>query len=74
MLDRDSRELLYEMAITTRENADAEPSVSGAHICPGLLGGMDADRSAHFPFLDCLEHGYKKLMRRHDPATLCFAG
>jgi alcohol dehydrogenase (cytochrome c) len=41
MLDRDSQELLYEMPITTRLNADAEPSVTGAHICPGLLGGME---------------------------------
>jgi alcohol dehydrogenase (cytochrome c) len=47
MLDRDSRELLYEMAITTRENADAEPSVSGAHICPGLLGGMEWNGPAY---------------------------
>src|SRR4029077_12450785 len=35
MLDRDSRELLYEMPITTRENADAEPSLTGTRICPG---------------------------------------
>ena len=41
MIDRDSRELLYEMPITTRENADAEPTVSGVHICPGLLGGVE---------------------------------
>ena len=47
MLDRDSRELLYELAITTRENADAEPSVTGAHICPGLLGGMEWNGPAY---------------------------
>ena len=42
MIDRDSRELLYEMPITTRENADAEPTVSGVHICPDpRRGGVD---------------------------------
>ena len=41
MVDRDSRELLYEMPITTRKNADQEPTVSGVHICPGLLGGVE---------------------------------
>jgi alcohol dehydrogenase (cytochrome c) len=41
MVDRDSHELLYEMPITTRENAEAEPSITGAHVCPGLLGGME---------------------------------
>jgi alcohol dehydrogenase (cytochrome c) len=47
MLDRDSRELLYEIAITTRENADAEPTVTGAHVCPGLLGGMEWNGPAY---------------------------
>ena len=47
MLDRDTRELLYEMPITTRENADAEPSLTGTHICPGLLGGMEWNGPAY---------------------------
>jgi glucose dehydrogenase len=47
MLDRDTRELLYEMPITTRRNADAEPSVTGTHICPGLLGGMEWNGPAY---------------------------
>ena len=47
LMDRDSRELLYEMPITTRENVDAEPSVSGTHICPGLLGGMEWNGPAY---------------------------
>jgi alcohol dehydrogenase (cytochrome c) len=41
MLDRNSREVLYELPITTRENADAEPTQPGTRICPGLLGGME---------------------------------
>src|SRR5215467_4153189 len=47
MLDRDTHEVLYEMPITTRENADAEPSVGGTHICPGLLGGMEWNGPAY---------------------------
>jgi len=47
MLDRDTRELLYEIPITTRRNADAEPSVTGTHICPGLLGGMEWNGPAY---------------------------
>jgi alcohol dehydrogenase (cytochrome c) len=47
MLDRDTRELLYEIPITTRQNADAEPSVPGTHICPGLLGGMEWNGPAY---------------------------
>jgi alcohol dehydrogenase (cytochrome c) len=47
MLDRDTREVLYEMPITTRENAEAEPSVTGTHICPGLLGGMEWNGPAY---------------------------
>jgi alcohol dehydrogenase (cytochrome c) len=47
MLDRDSHELLYEIPITTRKNVDAEPTVSGTHICPGLLGGMEWNGPAY---------------------------
>ena len=49
MLDRDSHELLYEMPITTRENVEAEPTVAGAHVCPGLLGGMEWNGPAYSP-------------------------
>jgi alcohol dehydrogenase (cytochrome c) len=47
MVDRDTHELLYEMPITTRENSAAEPSVTGAHVCPGLLGGMEWNGPAY---------------------------
>jgi alcohol dehydrogenase (cytochrome c) len=47
MVDRDSHELLYQLPITTRENAEAEPTVTGAHICPGLLGGMEWNGPAY---------------------------
>src|SRR5258705_3429485 len=47
MLDRETHEQLYEIPVTTRENADAEPSVTGTHICPGLLGGMEWNGPAY---------------------------
>jgi alcohol dehydrogenase (cytochrome c) len=49
MVDRDSRELLYEMPITTRENPEAAPTVAGVHVCPGLLGGMEWNGPAYNP-------------------------
>jgi len=41
LIDRTTHQQYYEVPITTRENVDAEPTVDGAHRCPGLLGGME---------------------------------
>src|SRR5260221_1893519 len=41
VMDRDTRDVLSEVAITTRSNVDAQPTVEGVHRCPGLLGGME---------------------------------
>jgi alcohol dehydrogenase (cytochrome c) len=49
VLDRDSQEVLYELPITTIENADTQPSVAGIHTCPGLLGGMEWNGPAYNP-------------------------
>ena len=49
MLDRDSHDVLYELAITTRTDFDKVPSVAGAHGCPGLLGGMEWNGPAYSP-------------------------
>ncbi len=49
MLDRDSHEVLYEMPITTLENLEAEPTLAGVHVCPGLLGGMEWNGPAYNP-------------------------
>lgn len=49
MLDRDTREQLYEVAITTRENVKAQPTSAGEHICPGLLGGLEWNGPAYQP-------------------------
>lgn len=49
MLDRDTREQLYEVPITTRENVNARPTLAGEHICPGLLGGLEWNGPAYNP-------------------------
>lgn len=49
MLDRDSHEVLYELAITTRTDFDKVPVVGGVHGCPGLLGGMEWNGPAYNP-------------------------
>jgi len=49
VLDRDTREVLYELPITTRKNFDAPPTVEGTHRCPGLLGGMEWNGPAYSP-------------------------
>lgn len=49
LLDRDSHDQFYEVPITTRENADAPPTVEGVHRCPGLLGGMEWNGPAYDP-------------------------
>jgi alcohol dehydrogenase (cytochrome c) len=49
LLDRDSREVFYEVAITTRTDFEKVPTVAGAHGCPGLLGGMEWNGPAYSP-------------------------
>jgi len=49
LLDRDTREVFYEVPITTRTNFDKVPTVAGAHGCPGLLGGMEWNGPAYSP-------------------------
>ena len=49
LIDRTTHEQYYEVPITTRENVDAEPTVDGAHRCPGLLGGVEWNGPAYDP-------------------------
>ena len=49
VMDRDTRDVLFELPITTRENADAAPTVDGIHRCPGLLGGLEWNGPAYSP-------------------------
>jgi alcohol dehydrogenase (cytochrome c) len=54
VLDRDTREMLYQLPITTRKNVDATPTVEGTHRCPGLLGGMEWNGPAYSPLSNTL--------------------
>jgi alcohol dehydrogenase (cytochrome c) len=54
MLDRATHAMLYEVPITTRSNVDADPTVEGVHICPGLLGGMEWNGPAYSPATNTL--------------------
>jgi alcohol dehydrogenase (cytochrome c) len=39
-LDRSTHEILYETAVTTRENADVPVTTTPTRACPGVLGGV----------------------------------
>ena len=54
VLDRDTRERLYEVPVTTRENTDAPVTTSGVHACPGVLGGVQWNGPAYNPLTDLL--------------------
>jgi alcohol dehydrogenase (cytochrome c) len=54
LIDRTTHEQFYEVPITTRENVDVEPTVDGAHRCPGLLGGMEWNGPAYDPTANTL--------------------
>ena len=40
VLDRESREHVYEVAVTRRQNTESAPTREGVHVCPGPLGGV----------------------------------
>ena len=49
LVDRDTHEVLSDLAISKQENTDAPVTVEGVHICPGLLGGQEWSSSAYDP-------------------------
>jgi alcohol dehydrogenase (cytochrome c) len=49
VLDRQSRERLYETSVTTIANADRPVTSQGTHTCPGLLGGVEWNGPAYHP-------------------------
>jgi alcohol dehydrogenase (cytochrome c) len=48
-LDRETGEILYDLAISKQENADKVATVIPTHICPGLLGGQEWSSTAYDP-------------------------
>jgi alcohol dehydrogenase (cytochrome c) len=49
VLDRDSREHLYEVAVSRRLNVDVPFTTEGVHACPGPLGGVQWNGPAFNP-------------------------
>lgn len=39
-VDRDSRQEIFSIAVSSRLNADVPPTVDGVYTCPGAIGGM----------------------------------
>jgi len=54
LIDRDSREQIYSVAVATRTNADVEPTEEGIYTCPGMAGGVEWSVPAYSPKLDLL--------------------
>ena len=48
-IDRDTHRVLYETAVTTRENADTPVITTPTHACPGVLGGSQWNGPAYNP-------------------------
>lgn len=48
-IDRDSRAVVFETAVTTRENADVPVGLSPIRACPGVLGGVEWNGPAYNP-------------------------
>jgi len=48
-VDRDSRAIVFETPVTTRENAEIPVGLSPIHACPGVLGGVEWNGPAYSP-------------------------
>ena len=53
-LDRDSRQEVFSVAVTTRANTDVSPTATGVYTCPGALGGLQWNSPAFSPRLNRL--------------------
>ena len=54
VLDRDTRNVLYSVPFTTRENTTGPIGTSFTHVCPGVLGGHEWNGAAYSPRLSAL--------------------
>ena len=54
VLDRDTQQQLYAVAVTTRENVEAPVTVDGVRACPGILGGIQWSGPAFNPLTGLL--------------------
>src|SRR5262245_984874 len=49
VLDRDSHAVLYQVPVTTQENADKPVTTTPIRVCPGVLGGLEWNGPAYNP-------------------------
>jgi len=54
LVDRETHEVLYTLPVTTRKNAEIDPTEEGVHTCPGVAGGVQWSVPAYSPKLDLL--------------------
>src|SRR5258708_14149098 len=54
LVDRNSREEFYSVAVATRTNADLEPTEEGVYTCPGMVGGVEWSVPAYSRKLDMM--------------------
>lgn len=57
VLDRETHAIVYEVPVTTRENADRPVTTTPIRACPGLLGGMEWNGPAYNPGTNMLYAG-----------------
>jgi alcohol dehydrogenase (cytochrome c) len=54
LVDRETREVLYAVQVTTRTNVETEPTEEGVYTCPGVAGGVEWSAPAYSPKLDLM--------------------
>jgi len=54
LVDRETREQLYSVPVTTRTNAELDPTEEGVYTCPGMAGGVEWSAPAYTPKLDLM--------------------
>jgi alcohol dehydrogenase (cytochrome c) len=57
VLDRETHEQIYEVAVTRRESVDVPPTLEGVRACPGPLGGVQWNGPAFNPRTNMLYVG-----------------
>jgi alcohol dehydrogenase (cytochrome c) len=75
VVDRDSHQMLYSAAFTTRLNAEAPSGVTPIHACPGPLGGDEWNSAAYDPMLRLLvvpsnDHWCAQLAKDSEPPSV----
>lgn len=82
VLDRESREHLWEVAVSRRTNVDRPITQEGVHVCPGALGGVQWNGPAfsprtnmlYVPSVDWCGVFWKAEELRHVPGQLYLGG